>query len=63
MTSPHNTLVFRCPPELRSAIERAAADDEINSSAFIRRTLRRALERAGYLPPRDPPPHQRSAAP
>jgi hypothetical protein len=61
--SPSNTVVFRCPHELRSAIERAAAADEINSSAFIRRALRRLLERAGYLPPRDAPPSKRRVAP
>jgi hypothetical protein len=44
-------LNIKVPPEVRAALEAAAAErDEGNISLYVRRVLRAALQRDGLLP-------------
>jgi hypothetical protein len=45
-----NPLGFRVEPEIKAAIEKAAADDDRSVSSLIERILKEWLMRRGYLP-------------
>ena len=49
-------VIIRLPADVRTALDRAAADDERTRSVYIRKLLTEHLRRRGYLkalPPRE----------
>ncbi len=46
-----DTFTFQIRPEVRSALEKQAADEDRSISNIINRYLREGLEQGGYLKP------------
>ncbi len=51
-----NSLGIRVMPEIKAALEKAAADDDRTVSAMAERILRQWLQAKGYLPEERSPP-------
>lgn len=47
--APSPTIGFRLPPDLKDALERAAAEDNRSISQYVVLTLTRDLREKGYL--------------
>ena len=49
MTKNNYPTSFQCPPEVRAALEAAAAEEMISASDYVRRALVRSLRADGAL--------------
>lgn len=53
-----NPLGVRVHPEIKAALERAAADDDRSVSSLVERIAAEWLVARGYLPEPEGPPHK-----
>lgn len=54
MTTDKPPLFIRVHPEVKAAVEKAAAEDQRSVAVFVERLLVDWLREKGYLPPKEP---------